>query len=91
MDHWDPALLNPLAKTRPILLFDSYGVGNPLETPPTFAAWADVAASLVKTLGIKQVDVLGFSMGGMVAQMLALNHPEIVRLIIPSSGKTCLR
>jgi pimeloyl-ACP methyl ester carboxylesterase len=93
MDHWDPALLNPLAKTRPILLFDSYGVGKSSgDVPPTFSEWADVAANLVRTLKIKQVDVLGFSMGGMVAQMIALNHPDIVRRLIvggssPSYGE----
>jgi pimeloyl-ACP methyl ester carboxylesterase len=93
MDHWDPLLINLLAKTRPVLLFDSYGVGKSSgDVPPTFAKWADVGSGLVKALGLKQVDVFGFSMGGMVAQMLALNHPTLVRRLIvggssPSYGE----
>lgn len=88
MDHWDPLLINTLAKTRPILLFDNYGVGKSSgDVPDTFAEWADVAAGLVRALSIKQVDIFGFSMGGMVAQMIALNHPEIVhRLVIGGSS-----
>lgn len=93
MDHWDPLLINTLAKTRPILLFDNYGVGKSSgNVPDTFAEWAEVAANLVKALNLKQVDVFGFSMGGMVAQMVALNAPDIVRRLIiggssPSYGE----
>lgn len=93
MDHWDPLLINSLAKSRPILLFDNYGVGKSSgDVPDTFAEWGQVAIGLVKALGIKQVDVLGFSMGGMVAQMIALNSPEVVRRLIiggssPSYGE----
>jgi pimeloyl-ACP methyl ester carboxylesterase len=68
MDHWDLLLINLIAKSRPVLLFDSYGVGKSGgEVPETFAGWAEVAINLVKALGIKQVDVFGFSMGGMAA------------------------
>ncbi|KUJ13963.1 alpha/beta-hydrolase [Mollisia scopiformis] len=93
MDHWDPLLINNLAKTRPILLFDSYGVGkSSRNVPDTFAGWATVAVNLVKALGIKEINVFGFSMGGMVAQMIALNAPEVVRRLIiggssPSYGE----
>ena len=93
MDHWDPLLVNTIAEKRPVLLFDNHGVGKSSgEVPATFANWAVVAINLVKTLGIKQVDVFGFSMGGMVAQMIALNAPEITRRLIvggssPSAGE----
>ncbi|KAE9378704.1 alpha/beta-hydrolase [Stipitochalara longipes BDJ] len=93
MDHWDPLLINLLAKNRPVLLFDSYGIGKSSgDVPPTFAGWADVAAGLVKALKIAKVDVFGFSMGGMVAQMIALNYPDITRRLIvggssPSYGE----
>jgi pimeloyl-ACP methyl ester carboxylesterase len=93
MDHWDPLLINSLAKGRPILLYDNYGVGkSDGDVPGSFAEWADVGINLVKTLGIKQVDVLGFSMGGMVAQMIALNGPDVTRRVIvggssPSYGE----
>ncbi|KAE8443126.1 hypothetical protein EG329_002370 [Mollisiaceae sp. DMI_Dod_QoI] len=88
MDHWDPLLINTLAKTRPILLYDNYGVGKSSgDVPDTFKGWAEVGAGLVKALNIKQVDVFGFSMGGMAAQMIALDFPEIVhRLIIGGSS-----
>ena len=93
MDHWDPLLINSLAKNRQILLYDNYGVGKSGgDVPGTFAEWADVGINLVKALGIKQVDVFGFSMGGMVAQMIALNGPEVTRRLIiggssPSYGE----
>jgi len=93
MDHWDPILINLLAEKRPILLFDNYGVGKSGgEVPETFAEWATVGTNLVKALGLKQVDVFGFSMGGMVAQMIALNSPDITRRLIiggssPSYGQ----
>jgi pimeloyl-ACP methyl ester carboxylesterase len=93
MDHWDPLLINNLAKGRQVLLYDNYGVGKSGgEVPETCAEWADVGSNLVKALGIKKVDVFGFSMGGMVAQMIALNYPEITRRLIvggssPSYGE----
>ena len=93
MDHWDPLLVNTIAEKRPVILFDNHGVGKSSgEIPTTFAGWADVAIALVKALGIKQVDVFGFSMGGMAAQMIGLNGPDITRRLIiggasPSIGE----
>lgn len=92
MDHWDPALVNPLAATRPILTFDYAGVGRSGGTVLTnCAGWAADTAALVTALGIPHVDVLGFSMGGGVAQLLALNFPALVRRLVlagttPSTG-----
>lgn len=97
MDHWDPALINPLAATRPILLLDSAGVGRSEgAVPATFAGWAQVALDFFAALKLSQVDVLGFSMGGCAAQMIALNTPKglVRRLIlagtIPSKGEGTL-
>jgi pimeloyl-ACP methyl ester carboxylesterase len=93
MDHWDPDLINPLAKTRTILLLDNSGVGfSSGEVPETFAGWAANVVALVEALEIKQIDLLGFSMGGMAAQMVALNAPHLVRRLIlggtgPSAGE----
>jgi len=88
MDHWDPALINPLAQTRPILLLDNSGVGKSSgSVPNNFVGWAANATDVVEALSIKQVDVLGFSMGGMAAQMMALNAPHLVRrLILAGTG-----
>lgn len=92
MDHWDPALINPLAAVRPVVLIDNAGVGRSGgEIPKTYAAWAQHYVNVVTALGLRQVDVLGFSMGGCVAQMAALNAPKLVRRLIlcgttPSTG-----
>ena len=93
MDHWDPALVNPLAANRPVILVDNAGVGRSGgEVPKTFAGWAEHYINVIKALDLQQVDVLGFSMGGCVAQLVALNSPlGLVRRLIlcgttPSTG-----
>lgn len=93
MDHWDPALINPLAAVRPVLLIDNAGVGKSKGTiPKSFAEWAQIYIGVISALKISQVDVMGFSMGGCVAQLVALNAPRglVRRLVlcgtIPSSG-----
>lgn len=93
MDWWDPALINPLAAKRPILLIDNTGVGRSEgEVPTTFAGWAQGIIDVVKAIKIPALDVLGFSMGGFVAQRIALQAPELVRHLVvggagPSAGE----
>jgi pimeloyl-ACP methyl ester carboxylesterase len=94
MDHWDPALVNPLAAARPLLLIDNAGVGySDGEVPKSIPAWAENYLSVLNVLGVQRVDVLGYSMGGCVAQLMALNGPQglVRRLILcgttPSSGE----
>lgn len=83
MDNWDPALINALASERTVIVFDNKGVGlTEGETPDSFEAMGDDAAAFIQTLGYKKVDVLGFSIGGAVAQELTLNHPDLVRKLI---------
>lgn len=83
MDYWDPAVTDGLAKKRPVYLFDNAGVGlSSGETPDSFEGMADHVAAFARARGLKQVDVLGFSIGGMVAQEVALRHPELVRRLI---------
>jgi pimeloyl-ACP methyl ester carboxylesterase len=83
MDDWDPALLNAVATKRRIILFDNAGVGESEGTvPPTLEGAADTAAAVIKALGLQRVDVLGWSMGGMIAPILALKHPELVRSLV---------
>ncbi|KAK9237499.1 Alpha/Beta hydrolase protein [Lipomyces kononenkoae] len=92
MDHWDPDFINPLAATRPILLVDNSGIGRSGGTvPQSYKDWAQNIVSVIEALGITQVDVLGFSMGGFVAQLIALNNPNLVRKLVlagtgPSEG-----
>lgn len=80
MDHWDPAVTDGLAAGRPVILFDNAGVAaSSGQTPETMEGFADHAAAFAGALGLTQVDVLGFSIGGHAAQALALRHPRLVR------------
>ncbi len=75
MENWDPNMLEPIANTRPVILFDNKGVGETDgQTPTTIAEMAQDAGTFIKALGLTQVDILGFSIGGMVAQELALQE-----------------
>ncbi len=88
MDWWDPRFIEALAAERDIILFDNIGIGytegDPLTTVDGFA---DGAAEIIEALGLPQVDVLGWSFGGVVAQRLAVLYPErIRRIVIAGSG-----
>jgi len=83
MDHWDPLVTDGLAKGRPVILFNNAGVASSSgETPNTIEEMADHAAVFVKALGLSQVDALGFSIGGYVAQEFTLRHPHLVRKLV---------
>src|SRR4029077_11249413 len=76
------------AEYRPVILFDNAGVAASTgETPDTINAMADHAADFIGALGLAQVDLLGFSIGGYIAQTLALRRPELIRrLILAGTG-----
>ena len=83
LDHWDPAVTDGLADTREVILFDNAGVSSSSgETPSSFHDMGANAIVFVGALGLAQVDVLGFSIGGMVAQEIALQAPDLVRKLI---------
>jgi pimeloyl-ACP methyl ester carboxylesterase len=83
MDNWDPAVTDGFATARPVVLFNNAGVASSGgETPETIDAMGDYAADFVGALDLSQVDVLGFSIGGMVAQAFTLRHPKLVRRLI---------
>jgi pimeloyl-ACP methyl ester carboxylesterase len=83
MDNWDPAVTDGLAANREVILFDYAGVaGSSGEAPDTFEGFADDSAAVIRALGISQADVLGFSIGGYIAQTLTLRHPELVRRLV---------
>jgi len=88
LDNWDPALTNELAKTYPVILFDNKGVGSSEgETPATVAEMANDAFDFINALGLKEVYLLGFSLGGFIAQNLAERYPELVsKLILAGTG-----
>src|SRR5882724_3528944 len=83
MDYWDPAVTDGLAKDREVILFDNAGVSSSSgEVPTTFEEMGANAIAFIKALGLKRVDVLGFSIGGFVAQEITLQAPHLVRKLI---------
>lgn len=85
MAEWDPALLARLARGRRLILLDYPGVGRSARLPrdrTSFAALADTLARLLPAIGVDRADVLGWSMGGFVAQQLAVRHPDRVRRLV---------
>ena len=90
MDMWDPIVLNKLSSNHTIIIFDNRGIGdtNAGNKSPSIQQFATDIAGLIDVLGFKKsVDILGLSMGGFIAQELALLHPEKVnRLIIYASS-----
>jgi pimeloyl-ACP methyl ester carboxylesterase len=88
MDHWDPAVTDGFAEHRPVILFDNAGVAASTgETPDTTNAMADHAADFIGAIGLAQVDLLGLSIGGYIAQTLALRRAELIRrLILAGTG-----
>jgi pimeloyl-ACP methyl ester carboxylesterase len=83
MDNWDPQVTDGLAEHFPVVLFDNKGIGATLgETPDNIEAMAQDALSFVKALGLTKVNLLGFSMGGFIAQQIALDAPDLVHKII---------
>jgi len=83
LDNWDPAVTDPLASRGEVILFDSAGIGRSSgKVPNTIREMAKHALTFLDGLGITTCDVLGFSLGGMVAQQMVLDRPSIFRRII---------
>jgi len=88
MDGWDPAVTNSLAADHEVILFDNAGVGaSGGETPETVAEMTRHCAAFCGALGLKAIHIVGFSLGGMIAQQLALELPHLIqRLILLGTG-----
>ena len=83
LDNWDPAVTDPLASGREVILFDNAGVGRSSgAVPETVAGMAQHTLAFLDGLGLTSCDVLGFSLGGMVAQQMVENRPSIFRKLI---------
>jgi pimeloyl-ACP methyl ester carboxylesterase len=83
MDHWDPAVTDGFAKDREVILFNNAGVSSSSgEVPVRIEKMGANAVGFIKTLGLTTVDVLGFSIGGFVAQEIALQAPDLVRRLV---------
>ena len=93
MDHWDPAVTDGLAKGREVILFNNAGVSSSSgEVPTSCEQMATNAVSFIEALGLPKVDVLGFSIGGFVAQEITRQAPDLVRRLVlvgtgPRSGE----
>ncbi|WP_415326813.1 alpha/beta fold hydrolase [Chryseobacterium sp. MMS23-Vi53] len=83
LDNWDPAIVNGLAQEREVIIFDNKGVGNSSgKTPDNVLDMTKDAVEFIKALGIEKFDVLGFSLGGFIAQYLGTQYAGMVRKII---------
>ena len=83
LDNWDPAVTDPLAAEREVILFENAGVGRSSGmVPESMAGMAAHALAFLGALDLGICDVLGFSLGGMVAQQMALERPLIFRRMI---------
>ena len=83
LDHWDPAVTDGLAAEREVILFNNVGVASSSgETPSSFQEMGANAVAFTRALGLAAVDVLGFSIGGMVAQEIVLQAPDLIRKLI---------
>src|SRR4029077_6346973 len=83
MDGWDPAVTNSLAAAHEVIMFDNAGVAaSGGETPYTVVEMTPHCVAFCRALGLKAIYIVGFSLGGMIAQQLALAHPHLVQRLI---------
>jgi pimeloyl-ACP methyl ester carboxylesterase len=88
LDNWDPRVVDGIAAEHRVITFDNRGVGaSSGVTPTTIEEMASDAVTFIRALGFDQVDLFGFSMGGMIAQVIAQQQPQLVRkMIIAGTG-----
>jgi pimeloyl-ACP methyl ester carboxylesterase len=83
LDDWDPRVIDGIAAKRHVIAFDNRGIGaSGGSVPHTIDEMAADAVAFIRALGHEEVDLLGFSLGGAVAQVITLEHPELVRRVI---------
>ena len=83
LDNWDPRVVDGIAAKHRVITFDNRGVGaSSGATPTTIEQMASDAVTFIRALGLDQVDLFGFSMGGMIAQVIAQQQPRLVRKMI---------
>jgi pimeloyl-ACP methyl ester carboxylesterase len=88
LDNWDPRVVDGIAAQHRVITFDNRGVGaSSGSVPDTVQAMANDAVTFIRALGLDRVDLLAFSLGGMIAQVIALEKPRLVRkLILAGTG-----
>ncbi|MGH3247609.1 MAG: alpha/beta fold hydrolase [Trebonia sp.] len=87
METWDTQFADTLVQHNRVVIFDNAGIGSTQALPGTLTidAMADQTSALISALGLGRPDVLGWSMGGMIAQALAVRHPAQVRRLVLSA------
>jgi pimeloyl-ACP methyl ester carboxylesterase len=88
LDNWDPRVVDGIAAEHRVITFDNRGVGaSSGSTPTTIEEMARDAVTFIRALGFEQVDLFGFSMGGMIAQVIAQEEPQLVcKMILAGTG-----
>ena len=88
LDNWDPRIIDGLAAKHHVIAFDSRGIGASSGSPSSsMEQMADDAITFIKAKGLQKVDLLGFSLGGMVAQEVVLKDPQrIRRMVLAGTG-----
>lgn len=88
LDEWDPVVIDALAAGHRVVALELTGVGGSTGVvPATIQGMADTARAMIAALGLQQVDLCGFSMGGFIAQQVALDEPGLVRrLVLTGTG-----
>jgi pimeloyl-ACP methyl ester carboxylesterase len=88
LDNWDPRVVDGIAARHRVITFDNRGVGaSSGSTPTTIEQMASDAVSFIRALGFDRVDLFGFSMGGMIAQVIAQQEPRLVgKMILAGTG-----
>jgi pimeloyl-ACP methyl ester carboxylesterase len=83
LDNWDPRVIDGIAAKHRVITFDNRGIGaSEGSTPDSIATMAQDAVAFIRALGLEQVDLLGFSLGGFIAQVIAQQEPQLVRKIV---------
>ncbi len=83
IDDWDPRVIDGISAERRVIAFDNRGVGGSGgRTPTNVAAMADDAIAFIRALGLDQVDLMGFSLGGFISQVIVTKEPALVRRVV---------
>lgn len=83
LDNWDPRVIDGLAQSRQVITVDNAGIGSSDgETPDNVQGMAQTVLGIITALGIRKCDLLGFSLGGFIAQTVAVTNPQLFRKII---------
>ncbi|USP78029.1 hydrolase [Curvularia clavata] len=91
MDTLDPLLFNIISKSREVIVYDSFGIGHSEGTvPDSTETMASIAAKLLAAIDVPVADVIGFSMGGGIAQILAWDYPDLVHKLILAGTQSAI-